>query len=660
MSPLTRQSRVVMASVRLGLVTILLLAIAGSWLPSALASGGDFRPLVARTEPEGPPRRDKSVDAAPAESFPPVEQPPAGTTPLAAPPVPTQPELTQSEPTPTPEPWGPSRIALYDPMSDQSVPAGAEATFVLEVAHLGAGGPDAKEIRHDAPAGWDVRITSATNGETVYDDDDDGWVETRPLFANDLTYVAVTVTTPVGLPSTSSAAMRITANSFGADIDAFRGGIDLSVTAVVPEPTPEPTPPPTIEPSVAGPSPEPSPSDVAVEPNGSPDSSPDVTEPDDRALLAPTARDDGAGPSPSVQPSNDESNSASPPIDGQLEPSGDASADTSTNPPDSGESSPSPSAGGPASGLAGLTGSPSPGQLASPPVVVSIAADGPVTLVPGESTDVRHGFAVGGIAADQTVTLRIASTMDPAWSTLEAETVIGGPDGDLLIEITGRERIVVILRIDVPVDAMVGTEATLDVSAAIVPADPVVTSTRADAPEFAGMMEMVDAAGTGPEGPGDGGEAGSRYALVVGAVESRAALSVSGGVDLGDVRSDGQVDPTTTGVTSVADATGAIYTRSGAITVTVSGVTGSWSISCQAVDQGIGIDASRFAWRESGDAWQPFPAGNGECLRGEGPAAITIDIQYRTEWGDPIGVTGIQFIFTLSENGTVMSRPSRE
>lgn len=698
MSPLSCWFRSVAPGLRVTLATVLILAMVGVCLPSALVAAAPGR-LALQQDPEQPPQPETTDDPGEA-SHPPAAEPPRATEPPAtepplppvelppvelppvepaapvrqesAPPAPEPapvevPESVAPEPSPTPppspspdptpEPWGAARVRLYDPLVAPVVPAGSEATYVLEVAHLGAGGPDAKEIWAEAPAGWDVRFAPGASGEVLTDNDGDGRPETRPLFVNDWTYVAVIITTPASLTATSSAAIRVTATSFGLDQDAFRSWIDLSVTAVVPEPTPPPTVKPDPSPSDSS---SPSSSASEVVPDGSASAEAST---DGQTSPSPGASDDADGTaSDSAAPSGSLSDSASPSGSANPDASGSESASASASPSASATESMSPSA------------SPSPEILVSDPTIVSVPDVGPLSPVPGETMVVRHGFTVGGIANDETVTLSVLVAIDPGWSvSVEDEKGIdeqshGDGFAELSMDVTGSQAVGLIVRIAVPDDVAGGTTASLSVSATVTQHDDVLAAQDVSsdialdilAVSEADTAASADPAGLAPAVPVsddvDGpGEAGFSYTLVV---ESVAALSVEGGATFGTVNVLGDIDPTTSGVTSTADDNGATYTQAGAVTLIVSGLAGPWSISCGALASSSAGSASTspYEWRLVGGGWQAFPNGDETCISGDGPATVVIDIRLRIEWGGEPGTRVLEVRFTLHNDGIGAAR----
>ncbi len=620
MRPPRPQPRSLPATIRLGLAVVLCLSLLGAALVVPVAGAGTGQ-WIAQDDPDRPDRDDEpagdgggEVPVQPQqEPEPPAQEPPAP--PVADEPAP----VDQPAPpvvAPTPEPWGPARLQLYGPAFEQTVPDGADATFTLEVAHLGAGGPDAKELWVDAPAGWGVRFDSAVAGESLFDADLDGRPETRPLYAGDWTYVAVTITTPGILDVTGWATVRVRATSAAADQDAFRDWIDLTVTATVPVPSVEP---PVVEP--------PAPESPAVEP------SPVLPEPSP-VDPAPDPSDPGTAPEPTPSP----------------DPSGDGQDGVSSSfpSPSSGVDEASPSASASASMWASASASASPSTSTSPSAspsasvdpleleVVSVPDDAPDAARPGETVVVSQGFAVEGLPDEQTVRLAIRANVWAGWDvSLDAGAADGGGDRDgsaLVVEVTGDETVAVDIAVDVPANAPGGDTTKLTITGEVIE----ILSTEDE-------QEGVAIGLADEYGPA----AGAAYDL---SVVSAATLSVDGDARFGRVNAFGEIDQSIIGdMTSTVDGSNAFYVREGAITLVVSGTTGSWEISCQVVAAQLSVGGpEQLQWRETGGSWQRF-SDSGVCLRGTGEAEISLDLRLQVAWGGPVGPVELQLTFTLQQ-----------
>lgn len=119
---------------------------------------------------------------------------------------------------------------------------------------------------------------------------------------------------------------------------------------------------------------------------------------------------------------------------------------------------------------------------------------------------------------------------------------------------------------------------------------------------------------------------------------------------LGQVTPDGVVDPSVTGVTSVADAAGAYYVKTGAVQVTVAS-NGPWTGACRGGENTgtastIRVAAGRFEWRLAGDTgWVAFLPGSlvqpydNSCFqsRAVGSNGYVYDFRLRVEWTDDPG-----------------------
>jgi hypothetical protein len=625
-------------AVRLGLVVVLCLSLLGSTLvvPVAGAVPGQW---LAQESPDRPGRSNEPAGddggGEPAPEPPAVEPPaPAPDEPEPPAPLPTEPE--PDEPAappvvePTPEPWGPARLQLYAPAFEQTVLDGSEATFTLEVAHLGAGGPDAKELWVDAPAGWGVRIAPAATGESLYDADFDGRPETRPLFVNDWTYVAVTITTPGTLDASGWATVRVRATSAVADWDAFRSWIDLTVTATVPPPSPEPV----VEPPV-----DPSPSIEAGPPAPSMENSPASDAP---ASVDPESSDDALS-SPEVDPSNgdaDESGDPSPSGSGS-NPVPSISGEPAASVEASGSADPSGSSQADASGSASPSASAEPSS-SSALAVVSLPDGDPSALEPGESVTIEHEFAVDGLADDEEAMLALRADVWSGWN-VELDTpsdpvTPAGVNADRVIVVRGDQVIPVSIQVQVPVNAVDGDRAMLTITGELLVDDPPAASNSVVAED----VENTDESADGPA-------SGSAYRLSV-VVPDELGLVVEGGANFGEVDVFGSVDPTAPGLSSVVDDDGATYTVAGAATLTVTGSGGDWEITCSALGSAAGGQPGRpLEWRTADAAWQQFTPTDQVCLRGTGPATIVLDLRMRVGWGDPIGTNSVSITFALEQ-----------